>query len=179
MTDSTSKSRKSTAKAAAADAGTAANDFIAKSQKAAEDWFRAGAEAWTGNYSAWKALNTESSAAFGDWDEVAEQGRENFDAWVASSTIAAEGMGAIAGKMADCMTASMTAGVSASRAILECKDVQSLVEAQSEQARTAFDSWVSESNTLTEMTTETAVKAAAPIGRRVNAVLDKAMKSAA
>jgi phasin family protein len=73
----------------------------------------------------------------------------------------------------------MTAGVSASRAILECKDVQSFVEAQSEQARTAFDSWVSDSNTLTEMTTETAVKAAAPIGRRVNAVLDKAMKSAA
>lgn len=179
MTDSTSKSGKSTAKAASASNGAAANDFFAKSQKAAEDWFRAGTEAWTGNYSALKSLNTESPAAFGDWDEVAEQGRENFDAWVASSTIAAEGMGAIAGKIADCMTASMTAGVFASRAIIECKDVQSFVEAQSEQARTAFDSWVSDSNTLTEMTTETAVKAAAPIGRRVNAALDKAMKSAA
>ncbi|MDP6952175.1 MAG: phasin family protein [Alphaproteobacteria bacterium] len=179
MTNSTPKSGKSTAKAAAAGNGAAASDFFAKSQKAAEDWFRAGAEAWTGNYGAWKSLNVESPAAFGDWEEVAEEGRENFDAWMASSTIAAEGMGAIAGKIADCMTASMTAGVSASRAMLECKDVQSLVEAQSEQARTAFDSWVSDSNTLTEMTTETAVKAAAPIGRRVNAVLDKAMKSAA
>ena len=92
MTDSTPKGSKSTAKAAGTSNGAAANDFFAKSQKAAEDWFRAGAEAWTGNFGAWKSLNAESTTGFGDWDEVAEQGRENFDAWVASSTIAAEGI---------------------------------------------------------------------------------------
>ncbi len=179
MTDTTQKSRKGATKATASGDGAAANDFFGMSQKAAEDWFRVGAQAWTGNYDAWKALNTDKTASFGDWEGVAEQGRENLDAWVASSKIAGEGMGAIASKLADCVTASMAIGISVSSAILECKDVRSLVEVQREQARNAFDSWMSDSNNLTKMATETAVKAAVPIGCRVNTVIDKAMKSAA
>jgi hypothetical protein len=179
MTETTQKSREGATKATASGEGASANDFFAMSQKAAEDWFRAGTEAWTGNYDAWKALNTDKTAPFGDWEGVAKQGRENLDAWVASSKIAVEGMGAITDKFADRVTASMAAGISVSRVMLGCKDVQSLVEVQSEQARNTFDSWVSDSNSLTKMTTETVVKAAAPIGRRVNTVIDKAMKSAA
>ena len=179
MTDTTQKGRKGATKATASGEAAAANDFFAMSQKATEDWFRAGAEAWTGNYDAWKALNTDKTASFGDWEGVAEQGRENLDAWVASSKIAVEGMGAIAGKLADRVTASMAAGISVSRVMLGCKDVQSLVEVQSEQARNAFDNWMSDSNSLNKITTETAVKAAVPIGRCVNTVIDKATKSAA
>ena len=178
MTEATSKT---TSKAQAASHGKAAQDFIAKSQAAAETWFRAGAEAWTGNYDTWKALTQDNGAATFDgianWDEVAETGKETLDAWVASGKIAVEGFGTIADKLAAGMTASMTAGVAASKAMLECKDLKSLVELQTRQARNAFDTWLAEGNAITELTAETAVKAAAPIGRQLSAVFDKAVKA--
>ena len=177
MTEATSKT---TSKAQAASNGKAAQDFIAKGQEAAETWFRAGAEAWMGNFDTWKALSQGGGAqldSIANWDEMAESGKQALDAWVASGKIAVEGFGAIADKLAAGMTASMTAGVAASKAMLECKDVKSLVELQTRQTRNAFDAWLAEGNSITELSAETAVKAAAPIGRQLNAVFDKAVKA--
>lgn len=178
MTEATSKT---TSKAQAASNGKAAQDFIAKGQEAAETWLRAGAEAWMGNLDTWKALSQGGGGAkldnIANWDELAETGKQALDAWVASGKIAVEGFGAITDKLAAGMTASMTAGVAASKAMLDCKDVTSLVEVQTRQARDAFDTWLAEGNAITELSTETAVKAAAPLGRQLNTVFDKAVKA--
>ncbi len=179
MTEATSKT---TSKAQAAGNGKAAQDFIAKGQEAAETWLRAGAEAWMGNLDTWKALSQGGGAKLdgvANWDEMAETGKQALDAWAASGKIVVEGFGAIADKLAAGATASMTAGVSASKAMLDCKDVTSLVEVQTRQARDAFDMWLAEGNAITELSTETAVKAAAPLGRQLNAVFDKGVKATA
>lgn len=180
MTEATSKT---TSKAQAASNGKAAQDFIAKGQEAAETWFRAGADAWMGNFDAWKALSQGGGGdkldGIANWDEIAESGKQALDAWAASGKIAVEGFGAVADKLAAGVTASMTAGVSVSKAMLDCKDVTSLVEVQTQQARAAFDTWLAEGNAITELGAETAVKAAAPLGRQLNAVFDKAVKATA
>ena len=179
MTEATSKT---TNQAQAAGNGKAAQDFIAKGQEAAETWFRAGTEAWMGNLDTWKGLSQGGGAkhdGVANWDQLAETGKQALDAWVASGKIAVEGFSAIADKLTAGVTASMTAGVSASKAMLDCKDVTAMVEVQTRQVRDAFDTLLAEGNAITELSTETAVKAAAPLGRQLNAVFDKAAKATA
>ncbi|HEX9648460.1 MAG TPA: phasin family protein [Alphaproteobacteria bacterium] len=163
-----------TAKAAAT--GTA--EVFAKGQDTVEQLFRAGTEALSGNYDKWIKFNQERATAvldsFKGWDDVGAQGKETVEAWMAGGRIAAKGLEDITDKWLAFVTASLEDGVAASRAMFECKDVKQLMELQSKQLRKLIDGWMTEGAEISELTLETATKAMAPIGERVNAAIEKA-----
>jgi len=164
-------------------AGSAGAAYFTQAQDAFESFFRAGSEAMSGNFDKWIALNQERFGGgltpFQNWDDFAQLGRENLEAWMASTRIATKGFEAIAEKVAGCLTATMESGMASSKAILECRDIKAFVDLQTKQMRDTVDSFVAEGTELSEMSVETATKAIAPLNERVNATVERWSKTAA
>jgi phasin family protein len=158
-------------------------EFFTKGQETLQSLFSAGTEAMSGNYDKWIALNQEQATAamnaFTGWDDVTEIGKENAEAWVASSKIAAQSFEQIADKMMGYVTTSVEEGVATSKAMLECRDVKALVDLQTQQIRKSVDTIVAEGTELSEMSVQAATKAMTPLNERFNATVDKMAKTGA
>ena len=63
--------------------------------------------------------------------------------------------------------------------MLECRDVQALVDLQSKQVQKSVDTLVAEGTELSEISVQTATKAMTPISERFTATVDKWSKTAA
>ena len=121
------------------------------------------------------APNWDAQASFA---EFAGFGRENFDAFVKASTIAAQGYGAIGQRWVDFARASLEKGIEASRAVATAKSVKDAVELQSDFARTALDRYVRETTKLSELGAKTTTEALAPIQKRIDEVVSKFNRAA-
>lgn len=130
------------------------------------------------------APKTNGGHAAPQWDaqatfaEFAGIGRENFDAFVRASTIAAHGYGAIAQHWADFAKATVEQSVETARAVLSTKSVKDAIELQSNFARSTFDRYVSEANKISEIGVKTTTDALAPIQKRVDEVVAKYSRAA-
>jgi len=174
----TSKTTKSANGAAKAQA-----DIFAAGRDAFETFFRAGTEAFSGNYDKWFAGNqermTQAMGNLNNWDDVASTGKENVEALVASGKITAQGVEQITDKVMGIMTATFENNMALSKALFECKDVKEVLDLQTKHFRKAVDTWVAEGTELSELAMQTANKAMSPIGERVNATVEKVGKVAA
>lgn len=180
MTEAKSTAKSKTNGSAKASTGA---DFFAQGQETLQNLFAASTEAMSGNYDKWFAFNkdqtTRAMSAFKGWDDMTEIGKENAEALVASGKIAAQGFEEIADKWMGFVTASVEDGVAASKAMLECRDVQALVDLQSKQVRKSVDTLVAEGTELSEISVQTATKAMTPLSERFTATVDKWSKTAA
>jgi phasin family protein len=130
------------------------------------------------------APKTNGTHAAPQWDaqatfaEFAGLGRENFDAFVRASTIAAYGYGAIAQHWADFTKATVEQSVQTARAVMSTKNVKDALELQSNFARSTFDRYVTEANKISEIGVKATNDALAPIQKRVDDVVAKYNRAA-
>ena len=90
------------------------------------------------------AVKENMERALAAASEMNAFGKENFEAWVASSTAATKGLEAISARAMAYSKSALEAHMSATKSIMTSKSVQELVEKQSEYARSAFDGYVAE-----------------------------------
>ena len=110
--------------------------------------------------------------ANGSFEKLADAGRGNMEAFVAATSIAAQGFGDVnQAWFAFAKRAFERNGVAA-EAIFAVKNSADAAELQADWARSAFDNYVSESSKITEMAVKTANDAIAPIRARVDGVVE-------
>ena len=116
------------------------------------------------------AVKENMERALAAASEMNAFGKENFEAWVASSTAATKGLEAISARAMAYSKAALEAHMSATKSIMTSKSVQELVEKQSEYARSAFDGYVAEVASLSDLVSGFAKDAIKPNNERVTAV---------
>ncbi len=112
---------------------------------------------------------------FGAWAEI---GRDNMDAFLKASSIAAKSYGKISQKWLNFTQHSVEQGAEAAKAVMDCRTVQDAAEAQADFSREAFDRYVAETNEISELAAKAAGEAIAPLQKRLDDVVGQCMKSA-
>jgi phasin family protein len=102
--------------------------------------------------------------------ELNSFGKENLDAWIASSTAATKGLEAISARAMAYSKSALEAHMSAAKSIMTAKSVQELVEKQAEYAKSAFEGYVAEINSMSDLVSGFAKESLKPINERVTAV---------
>ncbi len=110
--------------------------------------------------------------------EFAGMGRENLEALVRASTIAAHGYSSIAQHWADFTKATLDQSVETARAVFGTKNVKDAMELQSRFARSTFDRYVNEASRISELGVKTTTEALEPIQKRVDEVVAKYSRAA-
>ena len=116
--------------------------------------------------------------ANGSFEKLADTGRENMEAFVAASSIAAQGFGTVNQTWMAFAKGAFERNGAAVEAILSAKNPTDAAELQADWARSAFDNYVSESSKITEMAVKTANDAIAPIRARVDGVVETLAENA-
>jgi phasin family protein len=102
--------------------------------------------------------------------EMSAFGKQNMEAMIASAAAAQRGMEAISHRAAAFTKQAVEAHMAAAKSLLTSKSVQEFVEKQTEYARTSFDAYVAELNSLSDVVAGVAKEALQPINERMSAV---------
>lgn len=113
-----------------------------------------------------------SSQILKSYEEFSVLAKANVDAVVKSGTIVAKGAEEAGKQVAAFNQSSLEKSVATGKALLAVKTLQELVELQNAYAKAAFDSFVSESTKLQQLSVKIANEALAPINERVNVTVE-------
>jgi phasin family protein len=102
--------------------------------------------------------------------EISTFGKENLEAWVASTTVTQKGVEALSARAVAYSKQALETHVAVTKSLMGVKSVQEAVEKQTEYARFAFDSYVAELNKMSELMAGYAKDAMKPLNERVSAV---------
>ncbi|MGE3303831.1 MAG: phasin family protein [Hyphomonadaceae bacterium] len=97
-------------------------------------------------------------------------GKENFEAWVASTAATTKGMEAISARAVAFSKQALENHVAATKSLMTAKSVQEVIERQTEYARSAFDGYVAELTKMSDLMAGYAKDALKPLNERVSAV---------
>jgi phasin family protein len=143
----------------------------AQGARAAKDQFEGAAAAFD------RIANGSSEALKGNVEramtaaaEMNAFGKENFEAWVASTAATTKGIEALSARAVAYSKQALENHVAATKSLMTAKSVQELVERQTEYARSAFDGYVAELNKMSDLMAGFAKDAIKPINERVSAV---------
>ena len=114
----------------------------------------------------------------GSFENLADAGRENMEALVTATSIAAQGFGDVNQAWIAFAKGAFERNGAAAEAILSAKNASDAVELQADWARNAFDSYVSESSKITELVVKTANDTIVPIRAHVDGVVEKFAENA-
>lgn len=114
--------------------------------------------------------------AFKSYDDFADFGKETYEAVVASSNIFAKGADVIGKEVAAFAQASVEANLATAKKLFMVKNPQEMLDLQGKWAKESFDTLVSETTKLQDMSMKVATETAAPINARVNAAVEKMSK---
>lgn len=142
-----------------------ANDAFATS-KQFESAFKAGAE---------KA----SSAFYKNFDEMTSQGKDTLDAVVEATSRLTQGAEEINRALLGWTQQSLEQGVGTCKDLLDCKSLQDVIDLQATYAKSFFEGMFAEGTRLSEMSVRVANEAFEPVKERVNATMERMMKTAA
>ena len=112
-------------------------------------------------------------------ETIAEESRASFDSMVEASTIAAKGYGAIGTAWFDLAKEAMAAQAVAAEAIMGARSWAELSDAQTVQAKGAFERTMAAGNRITDMTVKTTGEAMEPIRARTEDLVERYGKPAA
>ncbi|WP_193368385.1 phasin family protein [Pelagibius marinus] len=154
---------------------------VSASKETMEAVVKAGTQAASKSYEQAVALVQEqvekaSSSVFEGYDEVASLGKDNIDAYVQSSTVFAKGFEAMSKELMSFAQLSVDTGMANAKALFEVRTVRELIDLQTDFSRSGFDSLVTESAKLTELSMNLANETIEPIQARLNANVEKLMK---
>ncbi len=102
--------------------------------------------------------------------EVSAFGKENVEAWVASAAAAQKGAEAISARAVSFTKAAMENHMAATKALMTSKSVQEFVEKQTEYAQSAFQAYVAELNSFSDLFAGVTKDAIKPLNDRMTAV---------
>ena len=111
-------------------------------------------------------------------DKLADDGRENMEAFVAASSIAAQGFGSVNQAWQAFAKTAFERNGAAAEAIFSAKNASDAAEIQADWVRSCFDNYISESSKITEMAVKTANEAVAPIRSLVDGVVETLAENA-
>lgn len=143
-----------------------------------EQVFKAGQEAAAKNAEQVLTLTKSqfdkaSASVSKNFDEVSSFGKDNVDAMLRATAAWTKGWEDFGREWFGYAQASVEKSVSTAKALLTAKSVREVVDLQSDYARSAFESAVTESTKLSEMTLKVANEALAPLSARMNATVEK------
>jgi len=113
------------------------------------------------------------------YEDMTSLSKDNVDAIVKASTIAARGYEVMSKEMMGFAQAQLESNMAAMKAMLGCKTLKEVVEVQTAYTRTAFDTFVAESTKLSDMGVKVANEAFAPITSQVNVAIERIAKPVA
>ncbi len=154
------------------------------SKETVEAVVKAGTDAATKQYEQAVSMTKEnvdkaSSAMFQGYDEFAELNKANVDAVITSTNTVAKGFESISKELMGFMQASVESNVVVAKKVIGAKNLQEVVDLQSDFARTSFDSLLAESAKLTELSVQVTNKAIEPLQTRAHVTVEKMMKPVA
>ncbi len=102
--------------------------------------------------------------------EVSAFGKQNVEAWLASAAAAQRGFEAISARSVAFQKQALENHVAAAKSLMTSKSVQEFVEKQNEYAKGAFEAYVAELSSVSDLVAGVAKDALQPINERVTAV---------
>ena len=153
----------------------------AAQQKKFEAAAKAGADALTQGYEQAIATTKEqldkiNEFAFQGYPEIADFNKETVDAVIASSKFVAKGVEDLGQEIASYAQQATEKNIETAQKLFALKNVQDVLDLQTEWAKTAFDGFVAESAKLQDMSLQVGTKASGPISKQVNAAVEKFAK---
>jgi phasin family protein len=120
-----------------------------------------------------------STQTFKGYEDFAAFGKANLEAFVQANTLFAKGIESLSKEVVSLAQSSLESSTAATKAIFAAKTLKDVVELQADFAKTSFEKLVANSTKIGEMTVKLATDSAAPIGARVTAASEKALKPTA
>lgn len=114
--------------------------------------------------------------AFKGYEEIAAFGKGNMDAVMRSSSIFTKGVQDVNKMLFGLAQNSVEESVSAAKAILACKNLRDVVEAQGEYVRSNYAKYLSEGRKVSDLSVKVLEDSLAPLGERVNVAVEKFSK---
>jgi phasin family protein len=102
--------------------------------------------------------------------EMSSFSKQNMEAMIASATAAQRGFEALSQRAAAFTKTAVENHMAAAKSLMTSKSVQEFVEKQTEYARTSFDAYVAELNSLSDVVAGVAKEAMQPLNERMSAV---------
>ncbi len=167
---------------------TATNDMTAPIEAAVnagketvEAFVKAGTDAANQQYEQAMTATKEqvekaSTTFFKNYDEMASLNKDNIDAVMKSSTIVAKGFESLSKEMMAFAQEAMEANMAAAKKVFGAKNLQEVMDVQSETYRTNFDKLMAESAKLAELSAKVANEAVEPLQARVQASFETVSK---
>ncbi|WP_417794871.1 phasin family protein [Terasakiella pusilla] len=117
--------------------------------------------------------------AFKSYEDIMAFSKENVDAFVKSSSIAAKGVQDVTTLVSEIAKANLEGNVEVTKKIFECKNPQEVAALQQELLKTGYDKFVADASRIQEASTKIAEEAAKPLKERFEAGVEKASEKVA
>jgi phasin family protein len=124
-------------------------------------------------------LEKASVSAFKAYEEFSKFQKDNYDAYLAASTIFAKGAENVGKAWMSLTQEAMENAAQTAKALLGAKTLREAVDLQSDFAKSSFDKIVAEGTKLSELSVKVANEAFAPLNARVNVAVEKMLKPVA
>ena len=124
-------------------------------------------------------FETASNATFKAFEEFSTFQKDNYEAYVAASTILAKGVENVSKAWVALTQNTLENSAQTAKALLGAKTLREAVDLQNDWAKSNFDKLVAESTKLSELTVKVANEAFGPINSRVNVAVEKMLKPVA
>lgn len=125
------------------------------------------------------ALKVGFEKAVKNYDQLLGYGKQTVEAYVKSASAAGKGAESLHNEIYSYSKQSLEESISAAKALLASKSVHEALELQTDFAKSAFDSYVSEMTKLSELVVSTTREAFEPIQSRIAAWVDVVQTSRA
>lgn len=126
-----------------------------------------------------EAAAKAQTAALRSYEDVVGSTRENVDALVQAGTILTRGFQDIGKALFALAQGSIEDSVAASRQMMAAKTLREVVDLQAALSKQSLDRLMGEGTRLSDLSLKLAEEAFAPLTERVNATVDKLVKTAA
>ena len=155
-------------------------DAVEVGKKSVEQAMKASTESYEQTISMTKEqIEKASEALLNSYDEASALNKESIDAVVKAGEILTKGAETVGNAYYEITQASAEASVKATKAMMRAKTTKEFVEIQAEFTRTSFDSFLSESTRLSEMSVKVVNEAFEPLQKQLNTSFEKAFKAPA
>jgi len=124
-------------------------------------------------------LEKASVSAFKAYEEFSKFQKDNYDAYLAASTIFAKGAENVGKTWMSLTQEALENAAQTAKALLGAKTLREAVDLQSDFAKSNFDKLVAEGTKLSELSVKVANEAFAPLNARVNVAVEKMLKPVA
>lgn len=104
------------------------------------------------------------------FSEASAFGKQNMEAWVAAAAAAQKGFETLSARAVAFQKTALENHVAATKSLMTSKSVQEFAEKQNDYAKGAFEAYVAELTTVSDLVQGVAKDTLAPINDRVNAV---------